>query len=73
MMTTKMMTTMTPTQQPQQWQQQWQYNNGRAMDAMMATTMQLKPFPPSLVWNNDYLSNNACREQPLNSLVKRHP
>jgi hypothetical protein len=58
MMTTKMKTTMNPTQQLQQGQQQWQYNNGRAMDAMMATTMQSTPFHPPLVWNDDYLSNH---------------
>ena len=76
-MTTKMMTMMTPTRQPQQWQQQWQYNNGRAMDAMMATTMQSTPFPPPLIWTDDYLSNHdittmICNRSSVGNTIHHH-
>ena len=66
-----------PTRQLQQWQQQRQYNNGRAMDAMMATTMQSTPFPPPLIWTDDYLSNHdittmICNQSSVGNTIHHH-
>ncbi len=42
------------------------------MDAMMATSMSIKPFPHPPVRNDDYLSNNACQEQLHTALRQQH-